>query len=223
MATDKFVTTAPASSTKLDLYLDRLAASTPAKGRLIFALDATASRQPTWDLATSLTVRCLKVVGNLPLDVQLVFYRGTDECKVLPWLSDVHALTDKMETIRCKAGETQINRILNYAHKEDTTKPKVSALVFIGDVCEENPDTLAITAKKLKVPCFMFQEGDAEAVTEVFKNIASLTHGAYAKFDHGSAKQLAELLAAAAAYAAGGREALPKTGAGLLLLKQLKS
>jgi hypothetical protein len=222
MATDKFVSVAP-SSTKLDLYLDRLAASTPAKGRLIFALDATGSRQLTWDLATSLTVKCLRVVGGLPIDVQLVFYRGTDECKVLPWLSDVRVLTDKMETIRCKAGETQINRILNHAHKEDTTKQKVSAMVFIGDACEENPDTLAITAQQLKVPCFMFQEGDDEAVTEVFKNIAHLTRGAYAKFDKGSAKQLAELLGAVAAYAAGGREALPKTGAGVLLLQQLKS
>ena len=222
MATDKFVLTTPASSTKLDLYLDRLAAQTPATGRLIFAIDATASRQPTWDLATSLTVKMFEAVKGLPLDVQLVYYRGTGECKALPFTSNARVLTNKMETVHCVAGRTQIDRILTHARKENS-KQKVQALVFIGDACEENPDTLAITAQKLGVPAFMFQEGDDEHVTEVFKNIARLTHGAYAKFDKGSAKQLAELLSAVAAYAVGGQEALPKTGAGVLLLKQLKS
>jgi hypothetical protein len=224
MTADKFVTTAPASSAKLDLYLDRLAAahSPTTRGRLIFALDATGSRQHCWDLATSLTAKCLKAVSGLPLDIQLVYYRGISECKALPWMSDTHTLTNKMKGVQCDSGETQINRILAHAQKEDF-KQKVQALVFIGDACEENPDTLAITARKLGVPAFMFQEGDDEEVAGVFKNIAKLTHGAYCKFDKGSAKQLAELLGAVAAFATGGQAALMSTKAGVLLLKQLKS
>jgi hypothetical protein len=96
-------------------------------------------------------------------------------------------------------------------------------MVFIGDACEENPDTLAITARKLGVPVFLFQEGDDPEVAEVFKNIARLTHGAYCQFDRGSAKQLADLLGAVAAYAAGGQEALLSSQTGVLLLQQLKS
>jgi hypothetical protein len=214
--------TSPCSShTEIDAFLDNHARHS-GRGRLIFSLDATASRQPTWDLATSLTAKMFQAVGGLPLDIQGVYYRGLNECRATPWLSDPRTLTDKMKTVRCEAGETQINRILEHARKEDI-KQKVQALVFIGDACEENPDTLAITARKLTTAAFLFQEGDDPEVAEVFKNIARLTHGAYGKFDRGSAKQLAELLGAVAAYAAGGETALPKTGAGLLLLKQLKS
>jgi hypothetical protein len=42
----------------------------------------------------------------------------------------------------------------------------------------------------------------------VFREIARLTGGAYARFDAGSAAQLLDLLKAAASYAAGGRTAL---------------
>jgi hypothetical protein len=211
----------------IDAFLEKhaLQRHSGGRGRLIFACDATASRQPTWDLATSLTVQMFKAVGGLRLDIQLVYYRGTGECKALPWLSDARTLTGKMETVRCATGKTQIDRILTHARKEDV-KQKVQAMVFIGDACEENPDTLAITAQKLGVPVFMFQEGDDEAVTEVFKNIARLTKGAFCRFDQGSAKQLAELLGAVAAYAAGGQQALKdmsSTNAGAVrLLQQLR-
>ena len=97
--------------------------------------------------------------------------------------------------------------------------------MLIGDSCEENPDTLAITARKLASPAFVFQEGDDPEVAEVFGNIARLTRGAYCRFDRGSAKQLAELLGAVAAYAAGGQQALQNmsgNAGAVLLLKQLK-
>jgi hypothetical protein len=46
------------------------------RGRLIFAMDATMSRQPTWDLALGLQAdmfHAVKEVGSL--DVQLVYFR----------------------------------------------------------------------------------------------------------------------------------------------------
>jgi hypothetical protein len=222
MATDKFVLPTSASSTKLDLYLDRLAAQTPTTGRLIFAIDATASRQPTWDLAISLTAKMFEAVKGLPLSVQLVYYRGLSECQATGFLSDARTLTDKMRKVHCEGGETQINRILAHAQKENN-KQKVAAMVFVGDCCEEDPDKLAATAGRLHVPVFLFQEGDDTEATAVFKTIAHLTKGAHCKFDKGSAKQLAELLGAVAAYATGGQQALMSTQAGVLLLKQLKS
>jgi len=68
----------------------------------------------------------------------------------------------------------------------------------------------------------MFQEGDDPVAEQVFRDIARLTGGAWCKFDPGAAAQLRELLRAAAAYAAGGRDALKRlsareTGAAKLL------
>jgi hypothetical protein len=54
----------------------------------------------------------------------------------------------------------------------------------------------------------MFQEGHDAAVERAFQEIARLTGGAWSRFDPGASAQLRELLRAAAAYAAGGREAL---------------
>jgi hypothetical protein len=60
----------------------------------------------------------------------------------------------------------------------------------------------------LSVPAFMFQEGGDPIAEQAFREIARLTRGAYCRFDPGAAHELAALLRAAAAYAAGGMSAL---------------
>ena len=53
-----------------------------AAGRLIFALDATMSRQPTWDIACKLQGEMFETARALGgLDVQLVYFRGFGECR----------------------------------------------------------------------------------------------------------------------------------------------
>jgi hypothetical protein len=158
------------------------------------------------------------------LDVQLVYYRGLGECRSSRWFSDPGELGRVMTKIMCEAGETQIGKILTHVVKETQLLP-VSALVFVGDACEENGDSLVARAGGLGVPAFMFQEGDNETVATVFKAIALASHGAYGRFDAGSAKQLAELLKAVAAYATGGLAALEgrKDAGSIKLLGQLKS
>jgi hypothetical protein len=54
----------------------------------------------------------------------------------------------------------------------------------------------------------MFHEGDDPNAASVFREIARLTKGVYARFDSGAAKQLRDLLTAAAIYATGGEVAL---------------
>jgi hypothetical protein len=205
----------------IDAFLEKHAVQP--RGRLIFALDATASREPAWDLATSLTAKMFEAVGGLPLNVQLIYYRGISECQKTGWLSDARALTGKMKAVRCEAGETQIGRVLKHAQRENAER-KVSALIFIGDSVEENPDTLCGAAARLGLPVFLFLEGNNPHAAKVFGDIARLTKGAYCRFDQGSAKQLAELLGAVAAYAAGGREALEarKDAGAIKLLQQLR-
>jgi hypothetical protein len=197
----------------------------PVRGRLIFAVDATASRQPTWDLAAKLTAQIFNAVAAIGgLDVQLVFYRGPSECTASRWFSDAKSLTSVMSPIMCRAGETQIGKVLAHARKENM-KQKIGALVLISDACEEVPSHVYGAARELgDVPVFMFQEGNDERVGKIYREIARVTGGAVAKFDAGAAQRLAELLKAVAAFAAGGVKALAsqKTEAARLLLNQVK-
>ena len=191
-------------------------------GRLIFALDATASRQPTWTMACQLHGEMFQEVAKVGgLDVQLVFYRGR-ECQASRWVSDAKALTDMMTQVECQTGYTQIRKVLAHAQRENS-RQKVGALVFVGDAVEEIPADLYAAARDLGVPGFMFQEGDDPAVTRTFREIARLTNGAHCSFTPGAARELSELLRAVAAYAAGGRNALlaNKTAASATLLLQL--
>ena len=187
------------------------AASSDAKGRLIFALDATLSRQPTWDMACSLQADMFReatAIGSL--DIRLVYYRGSDECRASGWISDSAKLARLMAKIDCRGGNTQIGKVLAEARRE-ATGSGVRAVVFVGDAMEEQIDALCAKAGELgllKVPVFMFQEGCDVQVEQAFKEIARLTGGAWCRFDPGAAAQLRDLLRAAAAYAAGGREAL---------------
>jgi hypothetical protein len=196
-------------------------------GRLIFALDATASRQPMWDSACQLQAEMFREVSGIGLlNIQLLFYRGISECKASRWTSRSDELLRLMERIMCHAGKTQIGKVLAHAKKE-TQLLKVAALVFVGDAMEENPDTLTLDAGelgRLGVPVFMFQEGNDRAVEEVFRQIAVCSHGAYCPFDAGAAKQLGGLLKAVALYAVGGVKALEgrTDEASVRLIEQLR-
>lgn len=181
------------------------------RGRLIFALDATMSRQPTWDTACRLQGEMFRetaAVGGL--DVQLAYFRGLNECRVSRWVSDGAGLGDLMARIGCQGGHTQIRKILSHARAE-CQKAKVQALVYVGDAMEEPIDDLAAAAGELAllgVPAFVFQEGHDPVAENAFREIARLTRGAYCRFDLSAAHELAELLRAAAVYAAGGVKAL---------------
>jgi hypothetical protein len=182
-----------------------------ARARLVFALDATMSRQPTWDMACDLQADMFSeaaAIGNL--DIRLVYYRGASECRASNWISDAAKLAALMRKIDCRGGHTQIGRMLGDVRSQ-AVAAGVRAVVFVGDAMEENADDLCSKAGELgllKVPVFLFQEGSDPVAEQTFREIARLTGGAWCRFDPGAAAQLRELLRAAAAYAAGGREAL---------------
>ncbi len=97
--------------------------------------------------------------------------------------------------------------------RQESGKTRVNALVYVGDCMEEQIDDLCGRAGELAligVPVFLFQEGNDQAASRAFREIASLTRGAWCRFDHGSADQLRALLKAVAVYAAGGRSALQR-------------
>jgi hypothetical protein len=227
---------APVSTAEdISRFLGKVKAAPPVhrepgrRGRLIFAMDATLSRQPTWDQALQIQGEMFaetEAIGGL--DVQLVYFRGFDECRASKWASSPKALADLMAGIECRGGSTQIGRVLSHITRE-AAKDHVTAGVYVGDSMEENADILCQRAGEiglLGIPIFMFQEGRDFIAVPAYREIARLTRGAYFRFDSTSAKLLRELLAAVAIYAAGGHRALadharrgPRTAQ--LLLEQM--
>jgi len=207
---------ATSSRADIDAFLQQVkslepAGATGARGRLIFALDATMSRQPTWDMASRLQAEMFATVAAIGgLDVQLVYFRGLSECRASRWVSDARELGGLMEGIDCRTGNTQIAKVLAHARREGE-RGKIAALVYVGDAMEESQDTLAARAGELAllgVRAFVFQEGHDGVAEHAFREVARLTGGAYCRFAAGAAHELSELLRAAAAYAAGGIKAL---------------
>lgn len=196
--------------------------------RLLFAVDATASRQPTWDHATYLQQEMFHVSSKLtPLSVQLCYYRGFNEFRASRWLTDSAALAQLMGQVRCEGGHTQIARLLRHAQDEHSKAP-IKALVFIGDAVEETPDSLCNLAGQcgiVQLPLFLFQEGRDRLVEQTYRSMAKISGGAYARFGSSSAQALANLLGAVATFATGGHAALEKRGddSAKLLLQQLKN
>jgi hypothetical protein len=200
------------------------------RGKLIFAMDATMSRQPSWDRALSIQSEMFAETARIGgLDVQLVYFRGFNECRASKWVSNPTALAKLMTTVDCRGGNTQIGRALAHIKKE-MRATKVNAVIYVGDAMEENIDVLCQAAGEIGLqgtPIFAFQEGNDGNAARAFQEMAKLSHGAYFKLNESSAHMLRELLSAVAVYAAGGRAALEnhaksKGGNSTLLLRQLK-
>ena len=197
-------------------------------GRLLFAMDATASRQPSWDMACRLQADMFKAAAEAGgLSVQLIFFRGFGECRASDWVADADRLRQKMTAVRCRGGQTQIGAVLRHALAENK-KRKINAIVLVGDAFEESLDGVAHLAGRLGlvgVPVFAFQEGHDPLAAQAFRQFAALTRGAHLPFDLKSASVLKDLLGAVAQFAAGGlpaveaRAANADAGARLLLTK----
>lgn len=207
--------TRPSSSGEIDAFLNKAKQLAPVdqggQGRLLFALDATASREPVWDRAINIQSQMFleaSKIGNL--NIKLAFYRGFMDCQALPWTTNAMDMLKHMTRIRCEAGTTQIARILKLAINEHA-KGRLNAMVFVGDCMEESADQIAGLAGKLGlsgVPVFVFQDGFDLMAERTFKDIARLTRGAWCRFDATSADQLRDLLCGVAVFAAGGHDAL---------------
>lgn len=202
---------------EVDAFLSKVAAaprnapSSSAKGKLLFAMDATASRQPSWDRAAHIQSEMFNETANLGgLDIQLAFFRGFGEFRKSKWTDNAVSLQQLMTSVFCLAGETQIKKVLQHAVNE-AKADRLNALVFVGDCLEEDIDAVGKVAGELGllgVPAFMFHEGNDSMGRFAFEQIAKLTRGACLSFDGQSAETLKKLLGAVAVYAAGGRKAL---------------
>src|SRR5205814_7154282 len=179
MSSDKDQLPAKSRSAEIDAFLRYLQRAPAVRagggcGRLIFALDATASREPTWDRACRIQGEMFEATAALGrLDVKLVYYRGFDECKASRSMTNAADLHRAMRVVSCLGGETQIERVLAHAVVEND-KQRVNALVFVGDAMEENVDRLCQLAGELGlkgVPIFLFHEGNDPIAAKAFQQM----------------------------------------------------
>jgi hypothetical protein len=184
-------------------------------GRLLYAMDATARREPSWNQACNIQGEMFTATNELGgLKVKHCFYRGFRELMTSGWCNGSARLLQRMEQVRYAAGITQIDRLLCYA-KREAARLRVDAMVFIADSMEEDINQIGASAAHLgllSVPVFVFQEGFDQSAERSFREIARLTKGAYCRFDPSRAKQFGVLLGAVAVYASGGHDALEQFG-----------
>ncbi|UTW04590.1 VWA domain-containing protein [Amphritea atlantica] len=211
---DKHPVSTVSSNQEIEEFLkqaQQLTAPAPGDARLIFSLDATASRERTWDHACHLQSEMFLQTRELgKLSVQLCHYGGLNQFSASEWLQDTNSLLNRMNSVKCLGGHTQIARLLEHSLKQTRQHP-VQAIIFIGDCVEEPVDFLCQLAGKLGIhstPLFIFQEGHDITAAHAFKQMAKLSGGAYCRFDNSSAATLKALLSAVAVYATGGRRAL---------------
>jgi hypothetical protein len=178
------------------------------RGKLIFGVDATASREGTWNIARDLQAQMFREAAPVgQLNMQLVFYGG-DRCRASKWTSSGEQLAQLMGKVDCEAGMTQIERVLRHVLREHAKAP-IQALTFIGDAIEEEIDLLSGLAGELGAagtPAHMFLDGNDATARRVFRLIALRSGGAFHEFNTTTRQaidRLAEQLGAVARLAAG--------------------
>lgn len=197
---------APVAQGKTDRPLVQVGAH-----RLVFSLDATASRQATWRVAQGLTVQMFDALPE-GLEIALAYHSGG---RMRPWSPFTRAadrLRKEITQVTCEVGETALNAILD----QSMEIPSLRAMIYIGDCFEEDEDDAIHLAHKLHlkgVRCFFFQDrlsphSEMGYVSQVFGEIAKITEGALFDFDQRSPKRTGEEMQAIARLAAGGIAAL---------------
>ena len=92
----------------------QLPAITPTRPRLIFGFDATASREPAWVTARTVTDALVKALPG-ELDVALAVHGGSMLHTFTEFTADPNKLRDRAAGIVCLAGMTRLLPILSRA------------------------------------------------------------------------------------------------------------
>ncbi|NRA46534.1 MAG: hypothetical protein HRU09_16405 [Oligoflexales bacterium] len=122
--------------------------------KLLFSMDATASREHSWLIAQDITSSMFDEVPG-ELDVALAYHGGGILKNVSPFKSNAKQFKDAVSVVRCDAGPTALNAILQEASEVNGLK----AMIYIGDCYEEPFVEAEYYARQLKLKgtrAFMF-------------------------------------------------------------------
>ena len=201
-------------------------AGAPARPRRVFAVDATASREPAWAAARQVTDALVKAMPG-GLDVALAVHGGSRVHTFTAFTDNANTLRDRAAGVTCIAGMTRLLPILTASVKHQG----IRVVVYIGDVFEEDmaagralADAMGARGTRLIV---LHDTADpaARRDAELFWDLAKRTGGCVLPFDASAVDRLRDLLAAVAVYAVGGEKLLREQRGGtpgaVALLEQL--
>ena len=181
----------------------------PSRPRLVFAVDATASREPAWTAARQVTDALVKALPG-ELDVALAVHGGSRVHTFTAFTNDARTLRDLAAGVDCHAGMTRLLPILSASLKHQA----VRVVIYIGDVFEESlpqgrqlADQMGALGIKLIVLHDTADRG-ARRDAEVFWDLAKRTGGCVLPFDATASGRLRDILSAVAVYAVGGEKLL---------------
>ncbi len=181
----------------------------PNRPRLVFAVDATASREPAWAAARRVTDALVKALPG-ELDVALAVHGGGRVHTFTGFTSDANTLRDRAAGVECVSGMTRLLPILSACGKQ----AGVRVVIYVGDVFEESvlsgrrlADAMGVAGMKLIV---LHDTADpaARRDAEVFWDLAKRTGGCVLPFDANAPGRLRDILSAVAVYAVGGEKLL---------------
>ena len=192
----------------IDRYKERAALKRGV--RIGFLIDATASREHTWEQAQTIQAKMFHSASGLTaLKLRLVYFGGNRITKH-GWNDNERGVAAHMAAVRCSAGLTQIIEGLE-AFIDEKPENRAGAIILIGDCFEEDSAIAAKTAALLKaknIKVFSFIEGEDWTAHSVFKNLATITGGKFAKF--GDDLPLDDLCEGVALMTYGGEKALTR-------------
>jgi hypothetical protein len=178
------------------------------RARLVFGIDATASRQRALATSAALTEEMLEAMPG-ELDVALAVHGGNRVHTFTPFFTDAFMVQELVAGIRCKTGHTRMLDILERVLKTEG----VSVVVYVGDTFEEDAKrarkvATALGARGTRLIILHDTSTYTSDGAEVFSMMAKITSGAVLPFDSSALPKLRELLSAVAVLAVGGTELL---------------
>ena len=180
--------------------------------RIGFLVDATGSRNKTWERAQGIQSKMFRAAhGIKAIKLRLVHFGG-NRLTTRDWEDDTKSVAAHMAAVRCRAGLTQILEGLQ-TFIDEAPEDRASAIILIGDYFEECSTQAKITSVRLKdmgIKVYSFIEGNDHTAQTVFRNLAEVTDGRFARF--GEDLPLADLCQGVALLASGGRKALRQLG-----------
>lgn len=182
----------------------RAAAVSERRPRLVFGIDATASREPAWEAAKKITDSLFTTLPG-ELDVALAVHGGGVVSMFSAFSSDVQRFRDLAAGVSCRAGHTQLVPLMQRTREH----PDVKVFLYIGDCFEESEEEAYEAADALKargIRAVMLHDASSGdmAARRVFEEIAKRTGGVCLDFYGGDRQAMKNIFEAVAVLAVGG-------------------
>ncbi len=152
---------------------------------IAFLFDATGSRSATWRAAQDIQAEMISEYASAASNVEvgIIVHRG-EKVETLGWFKDGDKARNAMQEVSCQGGLTRIETGLRACLGTNNDK-RPKAIVMVGDHCEEDSEDIASVARSLKglnIPVHAFHEGGDSEGERIYKMVADITNGAFAKF-----------------------------------------